>query len=132
MQAPYGLRYVTEIDSPESLAQNLYHYIWPDDLAFRIARPLDKGYLFVNDSLSVQGEQQFAILIAGQRPGESWQIGNLLIGEQSEEALLATIREFLTGDHDLPEDPEWQEPITLEFREHEAFLRHREPVARRA
>lgn len=84
------------IGSAEELAEKLTEQTWTGCAAFALGE-----YVFLNDSTSADGAQEYAILKRPAHPGEAWfQIESITFGWCSREKGLEYIRQILAGDYD--------------------------------
>ena len=89
---------VTPVSDAEDLARKLTELTWTGCTAFEL-----NGYLFLNDSTSADGAQEFAVLKRPQ-PGEAFfQIESITFGWCDFEKALGYVRQVLAGEYDEAE-----------------------------
>jgi hypothetical protein len=86
---------VSPIASAEELAHKLTQTTWCGCQGFEL-----NGYLFLNDSTSADGAQEYAVLKRDGGNGRPVQIESITFGWCDQPKALAYIRESLTGDYD--------------------------------
>jgi hypothetical protein len=84
---------VTDIATPEQLAAELKRCTWCLCAGFRIGH-----YLFLNDSTSEDGAQEYAVVLLSDQG--SVQIESVTVSWTTQEKLLDLIREALSGHWD--------------------------------
>lgn len=87
---------VADITSPEELAAKLTAMTWTLCTGFRM-----QGYLFLNDSTSEDGAQEYAVVRVADIPGSDHrQVESITFGWCDLDNALRYIREALAGDYD--------------------------------
>jgi hypothetical protein len=90
---------VSPIGSAEELAEKLSEHTWTGCTAFEL-----QGYLFLNDSTSADGAQEYAVLKRPAQPGGAFfQIESITFGWCSQEKGLEYVRRILAGEYDQAE-----------------------------
>lgn len=90
---------VAQLLDPKDLARKLTEHTWTGCQAFELA-----GYLFLNDSTSPDGAQEYAVLKRPLAAEESWfQIESITFGWCDFEKGLTYIRQILAGQYDAAE-----------------------------
>jgi hypothetical protein len=80
----------------ELLAEKLTEHTWTGCTAFEL-----QGYLFLNDSTSADGAQEYAVLKRPVAPaGAFFQIESITFGWCDREKALALVRQVLAGEFD--------------------------------
>ncbi len=80
---------VVRVESATALAEKLVEYTWCGCQGFELA-----GYLFLNDSTSADGAQEYAVVKAGR------QIESITFGWMNQERAEQTIHKVLRGEYD--------------------------------
>lgn len=87
---------VTEAGSPEGMAEKLTRHTWTLCTAFRL-----REYLFLNDSTSENGVQEYAVLTAPTYPdGPCTQVESITFGWCRYEEGLEFVRRILAHEYD--------------------------------
>ncbi len=86
---------VSPVESAEELAKKLTDTTWCCCTAFELG-----GYLFLNDSTSPDGAQEFAVVKRDGGQGKPVQIESITFGWCDEAKALQHIRNSLAGDYD--------------------------------
>jgi hypothetical protein len=101
---------VAEVGSAAELAKNLTETRWCCCQAFQVTG--HPRYIWLNDSTSLAGLQEFAVCRLGLAKGDIRQLESITFG-QSEESALKFIRATLNGEDD---DNEWARNVTAEIQ----------------
>ncbi|MEZ6128983.1 MAG: hypothetical protein R3C59_09890 [Planctomycetaceae bacterium] len=98
---------VAEVASAEELAEKLTKSTWCCCQAFQIAG--HPRYLWLNDSTSEDGAQEFAVLCQNIDTGVHLQIESVTFGWCDDDRALQYIQDTLNGHHD---HNDWAFPVT--------------------
>lgn len=98
---------VSEVESAEALAKALAETAWCCCQAFQIAG--HPRYIWLNDSTSPDGAQEYAACRLGLAKGDLRQLESITFGWCEFDKSLQHIRHTLRGDDD---NNEWARPIT--------------------
>lgn len=109
---------VSEVGSAEELAKNLTETTWCCCQAFQIAG--QPRYVWLNDSTSPDGAQEFAVCRLGLPNGEIRQVESITFGWCDYARALQFIRDTLNGSDD---DNEWARIVTAIIQTAEAHGR---------
>jgi hypothetical protein len=85
---------IAPVTTPEELAEKLTQHIWSGCVGFSLS-----GYLFLNDSTSPDGAQEFAVL-KDNRHELPVQVESITFGWCSEEKALDYIKRTIAGEYD--------------------------------
>lgn len=97
-----------EVASAEELTSELTAITWCPCQAFRIKDIPD--YLWLNDSTSPDGAQEFAVVRIDSETGTMTQIESLTISWMNRDELLTTVLSILRNQHDAENG--WTQPVT--------------------
>ncbi|TWT51729.1 hypothetical protein KOR42_34160 [Thalassoglobus neptunius] len=112
---------VSEVSSAEELAKNLSEATWCCCQAFQITD--HPRYVWLNDSTSEDGAQEYAVCRIGLTKGDILQIETITFGWCDYKKSLQFIRETLNGNDD---DNEWARKVsaTIETAEEHGRCGH--------
>ena len=96
-----------ELESIEKLVAELSAITWCPCQAFRVTGVPD--YLWLNDSTSPDGAQEFAVVRIDDQTGAMTQVESLTVSWMDGDELLASIQATLRSEHD-PADG-WGRPV---------------------
>jgi len=111
---------ITEVESPEKLAEMITRFVWMPDIGFRI-----QGYpefLFLNRSTSVHNIQEFAFLRRAAAPDAYLLVASITVGFCSPKEALEYIHQTLAGESLCDWEPEWEHPRRLPLRDFDPDL----------
>lgn len=109
---------VSEVSSAEELARNLTETTWCCCQAFRIAG--HSRYVWLNDSTSEDGAQEYSVLKLGLAKGDMLQIESITFGWCDQSTAERFIRETLDGRDDNNEFARQVKATIQSSKEHES------------
>ena len=86
---------ITQVESAEELAEKLTEHTWTSCTGFELS-----GYLFLNDSTSADGAQEYAIIKEDLGDGTPRQIESVTFSWMNEGKALPYIRDVIAGKDD--------------------------------
>ena len=102
---------LSEVASAEELAESLTNTTWCCCQAFQIAG--QPRYVWLNDSTSEDGAQEYAVCHLGLAKGDIRQVESITFGWCADERALEFIRATLNGEDD---DNEWARSVTANIQ----------------
>ena len=104
---------VTPVDSAEELARKLMETTWTCCTAFELG-----GYLWLNDAMSPDGAQEYAVLKRNGPNGRTLQIESITFSWCDQATALEYIRQTLRGEDDENEFAREVSPVLQSPSEH--------------
>ncbi len=86
---------ICDVETPEELARQLTQYTWTGCTGFRL---VGSGLLFLNDSTSGDGAQEYGVILEGSGA----QVESVTFGWMTRARALALLRRYVA---DLPNEP---------------------------